>query len=70
MTTNHPAVDDDGREIPENQSSVNSSNKVLGKLYRLKEVIAGLISLAEDGGISLGQVKDALRKTLQKTFKD
>lgn len=43
---------------------------VLGKLYRMKEVISGLIALAEDGSIGMVQTKTALQTAFKKQFSE
>jgi hypothetical protein len=45
-----------------------AQKSIVGKLYRLKDVVAGLIALAEGGSIGAGQVRGALQQIFKKMF--
>jgi hypothetical protein len=68
MTENSPANPDESIDENAAAAEFQAQKQAVGKLYRLREVLAGLIALAEDGSISSHQVKAGLRKAFQKAF--
>jgi len=69
MTENNPS--DGGEQYPEEsaEQELQNQKQIIGKLYRMKDIIAGLIALSESGGISAGQVRSGLKHAFQKNFK-
>ena len=61
---------DAGEQYPEESAAqeLDAQKRVKGGLYRMREIIAGLIALTEDGSISAGQVKQALQKAFKRQF--
>lgn len=53
MTENHPA-----------DEAINEQKKVQAGLYRIRDVVNGLLALAEDGSIGAGQVLAAMKKAV------
>lgn len=68
MTGNKKADAGEQYPDPSTAETVAAQKRVVGSLYRMREIIAGLIALAEDGSISAGQVKNALRTAFKKQF--
>ena len=68
MTENHPATVDPetGEMTPADE--LQAQKHIIGKLYRMKEVISGLVALAEDGSIGAVQIKSALQTAFKKMF--
>ena len=61
---------DGGEQYPEQspQEEQAAQRRVVSSLYRMREIIAGLIALAEDGSISAGQIKNGLLVAFKKHF--
>lgn len=61
---------DNGEQYPEESAAdeLQAQKQIVGKLYRMKEIIAGMIALAEDGSVSANQVKCGLQKAFKKNF--
>ncbi len=68
MTQNHPATPLDGEAEHAAAEELANQKQAVGKLYRLKEILSGLIALAEDGSISAGQIRAGLQKAFSKAF--
>lgn len=42
--------------------------QLIGRLYRMREIIAGITALVEDGSVGQAQVKAALQTAFRKMF--
>jgi len=45
-----------------------AQKKMMAGLYRLRDIISGLIALADDGGLQFHQVRAAISKSVKKLF--
>jgi len=61
---------DAGEQYPEESAAdeLAAQKKALASLYRMRDVISGLIALADGGSIGSNQIRIALQQSFKKLF--
>ena len=68
MTENHAGTDNGLPEDATHDQIAAAGRKTLNSLYRMRDIIAGLIALADNNSIGAGQIKNALQVAFRKMF--